>query len=542
MFICADTEDDSPELLAAGKSGFDKRTTGIAALTTDGSQFYNDGNGKEFLDWFCDRPEQHCYFHNLQYDLGNLFAHNLDALDVTMVAGRMIRAKWKQKVFLDSHNIWSMRLADLGEIFGLTKLAMDVRSREYVMRDVEIMVKAMTYAWDMAAKEGIEVLPATIGGLAVKLWKAWGGSNTHDSSLISRKALYGGRVELFKQVSESRPKDNSVAYTDVNSLYPSTMLRLFPGPCESCDDMMDYGVATVDVSIPKGDVGILPYRDAEGRILYPTGKFSGTWCVPELQAMIARGGKITKYHDGIGTNDADYCYKDYMEKTYKRRLASKTKPEKEFWKRMMNHLYGRLGTTGTIGRSVIQTDKNRDEGVPYGNKVMVSYQMPLSEEVNWLHAAYVTCYGRCVLADYIDIIGVDNMIYCDTDSTIFDCPDKVTPFDCSKELGEMKLESWESWAATYAPKMYEYGDKSGQKRSKAKGVPVRLAAEFIASGRAEFDLPYKFREAITFYDRDNSKQLSVWRTVTKKNTSKYDKKILKNNRYYARHINQVGVM
>lgn len=134
--------------------------------------------------------------------------------------------------------------------------------------------------------------------------------------------------------------------------------------------------------------------------------------------------------------------------------------------------------------------------------------------------------GRIALLEYLEKIGADKMIYCDTDSTIFDCPGRAIPFEVGNELGSMKLESWETSCETYAPKMYKAGTKY-----KAKGVPQRLAETFIATGRAEFDLPFKLREAIRFYDRQNKRRLSVWRTVTKEIRQTYDRKNFANNRF-----------
>jgi hypothetical protein len=197
----------------------------------------------------------------------------------------------------------------------------------------------------------------------------------------------------------------------------------------------------------------------------------------------------------------------------------------------MNNLYGRLGTSGIIGRTVHQTKENQNRGPCFGEKVLINYSMPLAEETNWIHAAYVTAYGRIALLEFMEKIGAKNMIYCDTDSTIFDCPDKEIPFPISKELGEMKLESWESECETFAPKTYRVGNKF-----KAKGVPAHLAEKFITTGKAEFDLPFKLREAIRFYDRENQRELSVWRGVSKKKRSSYDKKKLKENRFFPCEI------
>jgi hypothetical protein len=524
-FICFDTEDDSKELLDSGKSGFDKQTTQIAAIKGNGGKYYNRGNVKEFLRWLELQPERFIYAHNLQYDLGNLFGHQLDTLDCTLVGSRLIKAVWGKKCFVDSFNLWPMSAKKIGKAFGLEKLETDsmANDKAYVYRDVEIIHAAVSFVWRFAEQLQLKSVPSTLGGLAVAVWKAIGGENVHDSSALAREALFGGRVELFKVENESP----SVAYTDINSLYPAVMRNPFPAQLEPQRELPDFGVARVLIRIPETDFPLLPVRDSNGRILYPYGTLAGVWTIAEIKAAVEAGATLLKVDEIMGTNESLQPYAGYVNKLYQIRLAATSDAEKLFFKLLMNNLYGRLGATGVLGRTVWQTEKNRCDGIPYGEKVLVNYAMPLSAEVNWSHAAYVTAYGRLALAGYVRQAGVPAMIYCDTDSCIFDCPSKLLPFPISTELGEMKLESWESVALTYAPKMYQIG-----KTYKAKGVPKRLQREYIEHGRAEYDLPYKFREAVAFFDRGNSKRLSVWRKVNKLNRVKYDKKELRGNRYF----------
>lgn len=524
-FICFDTEDNSRDLLESGKSGFDKSVTQIAALSDCGRVYYSRGKVKEFLNWLRRQPEKYIYAHNLQYDLGNLFGDKLDCLDMVLVGGRLIRAKWENKIFVDSFNIWPMSLKRLGTAFDLNKLETDSMSddKSYVFRDVEILIKAMAFAWDFCEPLGINHLPPTLGGLCVKVWKAFGGINCHDSNELSRKAYYGGRVELFKRRNETE----RVCYTDINSLYPFCMVNPFPDAMEDFGQTIPkYGIVSCRVTVPQMEIPPLPFRNEAGRILFPVGTFSGVWTTPELTAAIKRGVKIKKVFECIGSNESINPYQTFVEKIYGARLAATNEAEKLFFKLLLNNLYGRLGSSGVIGRTVWQDEKNKFDGVPYGEKILVEYQMPLSEETNWCHAAFVTAYGRVLLLDYMDNIGAENLIYCDTDSTIFDCPGEI-PFAVGKDLGQMKLESWETRCETFAPKMYISG-----KNYKAKGVPQRLAKQFIETGKAEFDLPFKVREAIRFFDRNNARKLSVWRKVVKENKQTYDRKNLIGNRYF----------
>src|ERR1041384_6265304 len=93
-FICFDTEDDSKELMQAGRSGFEKQITQIAAMTAEGKKYYNRGDVKEFKRWVMQQPQKYVYALNVQYDLGALFADELDTVDVVMVGGRTIRVNW----------------------------------------------------------------------------------------------------------------------------------------------------------------------------------------------------------------------------------------------------------------------------------------------------------------------------------------------------------------------------------------------------------------------------------------------------------------
>ncbi len=519
-FICFDTEDNARELQEAGLSGFGKVVTQIAAIKRNGTRFHNRGNVHEFKAWLSKQPEQFFYSLNIQYDLGNLFGKELDELDCVLVGGRIIRATWRKKTFVDVFNIWPMSTQKLGEKFGLKKLEFDANSEAYVFRDVEIIRAAMEFAWQFVGHLGLKYLPATLGGLCIKVWKHWGGTNCHDSTKLCREAYFGGRVEIFKTHNESA----NVCWTDINSLYPAVMRQPFPDMLSDWEqELPPHGIAQVTVNVPKQDLVILPYRNEFGRIIFPYGTFTGTWTMPEIRAAQEQGTKIVKVHKAYGSETAGFPYTTFVERLYTARLASQSEAEKLFFKLLMNNLYGRLGTKGTIGRTVFQTDENKNSGVPYGEKVLVEYQMPLSEETNWCHAAYTTAYGRLELFKYLKEVGAKNLIYCDTDSVIFDCATKRIPFEIGDGLGQMK-----------------------------KGVPVCLcdnkkkgitcycgAKKFLETGHAVFNLPFKIREAIRFYDRKNSRQLSVWRQVEKHNRQTYDRKRLIKNRYFPCKVNNV---
>lgn len=340
-----DTEDNSPELLKTTNEAFHKRTTQIAAMTDDGGTYHNRGDIPAFLKWLKSHGKCFVYAHNLQYDLGNLFRHEMDCLDVTMVGGRMIKARWNQATFYDSHNLFPMPLRVLGKAFGLEKGQLDTESKEYVMRDVEIVREAVQSLQGFAAEYGV-TLPATVGGLAVKIWKSLGGENWTDTSEFSHESLFGGRVEIFSNGGEGR-----IVYTDVNSLYPSAMLGKFPDAMENHGNTLpEFGAAEVEIDIPAMDIAPLPFRREDGAILFPCGKLRGVWTIPEIKFAVESGAKIKRVIRAFGSKTGTANYAPFISKFYSERLKTTSEAHKLFFKLLMNNLYGQLAVGGEITR------------------------------------------------------------------------------------------------------------------------------------------------------------------------------------------------
>lgn len=560
--IVFDTEDNSAELLAAGKSGFLKRVTQIAALDDKGNRFWNRGDALEFLKWCHQRGGGDVWAFNTQYDIGNLCNKesqlSLDDFDLTLVKGRFIKARLQGLNFYDVRNISGGSVKDLGLAVGLPKFGADYTEKElnkfsaerrvefikfgkmskaelfknkkYVFRDCEIPMEWLKFVQEKILEMGIEKIPATLGGLCVKAFAVGGGENWHEATEQTSSALIGARVELFCTGGRGR-----IAYVDMNSLYPYCMTMNFPTGCDKLEKLEGYGIAAAVVNVPKTiRVAPLPWRDDEGRLLFPVGRFNGVWTIHELKRAERAGVKIEKVDWILGSADGKPYYREYILENYRRRLAATSEAENQFYKLLMNNLYGRLAIGGEVSRSLNLTAENKNSGTVYGKKVLATHKMPLPEFSNYLHAAYVLSYARGVLFDYLTQIPADDLIYCDTDSVIFFCKGEI-PFPVSKELGAMKLESWGSRCTPILPKTYIFDGKH-----KAKGVPRRLAEEFIKNKFVEYESPFKIRESINFFEENNSRKLSVWRKVTKDLKAVYDKKRKnKNGIFLPKIINSV---
>lgn len=591
--IAFDTEDDSKRFSDAKQDhpGYEKICTQIAAIDArTGERFHyrpltNRGRKRgrytetvwdvqPFLDWLEDRGSVRCYAHNLSYDIGNIWRDRLDELDITMVGNRLVRAKWKNVMLLDSSNMWPMPLAVVGKSVGLEKLEFDADNEEYVFRDVEIVVKAMALAEEIASEYGCDI-KSTLGSMAVGIWGSMGGGNWQCSIPCIREAYYGGRVELFR----AEASGDNIYYTDINSLYPSQMLRKFPAgadmwfgekDCDAADRLLRdvrrelYGVAHVDLDIPEDTlIGPLPVkREKTGEVCFPVGAVSGWWTVHEIRHALRAGCRLLKLREAYGSREGEEYYADFVRTFYRLRQAELNKPDGDpgktlFYKLLMNNLYGQLGMRGSVTRSIhltedmVEPDEEGNlillrEGIPFGSKLLTDVQIPLPEHVNYMHAAYVTSYGRLTLMEYMEKVGAENMIYCDTDSLFFTWDRGELPFPLSTNLGEMKLEDRPKWVQTRAPKMYRYETPKKGRVTKAKGVPKKMQDVFYDEGVASFWQPWRLKESIACADRipneddEEVKILGVWRQVMKRKVSGYDKKAFVNGRFVPKRMVDIG--
>lgn len=526
-FVVFDTEDDSPEVTKRGGSGFNKRVTQIAAKTSDGKEFYNEGNIEQFLRWLRDMEPAAVWAHNLQYDLGNVFGDCLDEIDATTIGGRFIRCYWNGIEFRDSFNIWTCSVANLGVAFGLRKLETNVHSKRYVFRDVEIVMRALVFLQRMTEEYEIPRMPCTLGGFAVRIWKAIGGKNWNCDWPFCRSALFGGRVELFR-----KEVHGDLYWTDINSLYPHCMTYEYPVGANDMKDIEGFGIAGCKIKVPEDFIMPLPCRsegpDGEDRVIYPYGMLKGIWTFHELRNAVEHGAKIQKIYDAVGSKRGHKFYAEFVERFYKLRKETKDEAKRLFYKLLMNNLYGQLASRGVITKTVALDDPRLRGGAKtFGTKAFLDLATAPPEHVNYMHAAYVTSYGRLELFRYLKSLG-KRMIYTDTDSAIFE---GTPPFQTGPELGQMKLEARGEYCRTHAPKTYVFDDDYV-----AKGVPKKYAKTFITKKKASYLQPFRYREAAQFFDRGNTHKLSVWRKVTKELRSKYDKKELRGNIYYPRAI------
>lgn len=436
-------------------------------------------------------------------------------------------------MFLDSLNhSYHNPLSRLGEVVGLKKLpsahpwtrgaAFTKHDERYMIRDAEIVVRYMQAIQETYLDANAE-MKSTTPATAMDLWRrnhlveAIPGL-TRGARRYFRKAYFGGRVEIFRMRSKGK-----VRYYDANSLYPTVMQGWYP-------DILDlrgnglHGAVSATVEVPRMHVPPLPLR-ANGKLLFPVGRFRGTWCSCELEYAETLGVRILKEHGRLGSDSLVRPFASYVRDCYSKRMNAKTELEKTTWKFALNSLYGKFGTSGTVERLVDpKTVKRKLDGTEFwiGPLLCISTNQEPPVYANVLWAAWTTALARIQLHKALRAVeraGAE-VLYCDTDSVIFRENGRPVKLSIGKALGQWKCEAEIIEYEARAPKVYRFVTKDGE-TMRAKGVPAECAESFFEGGRACYNKPLRLREASR-----RGLVPNVWIQAEKVLRSGYDKRIM----------------
>ena len=486
----------------------------------DGERHVPFSNPHRAIEWILGEAGEF-WAVNLEYDLINLFGPLLDNLCVLTYGGfGLLKGSiyGKPVKFYNTLRHWPLSVEEMGVYLGFPKLPFDPTNLEYCQRDCEVTYRFISEMMKRYEMMGIEEVKATLPSTALKLFTEkyckvrWVRDGAPDTWNFLSKARYGGRTEIFY----TKPVRGTVYEYDLNSSYPWAMKsQRFPNldtlnTCPKKPDFSKEGVATLTVSAPDMEFPLLPYKEeSDSKLLFPVGRFSGTWTYPEIRKALALGYKIEKWHGSIEYQSMESPFAGYIDTLYTWRLREKGKDELMSYtlKIAMNSTFGKFGEEGelqVISRGVRHTMR----------------QIPKHSNMIW--AAYILAYGRLQLYDCIQKASKKGeVLYCDTDS-VFVRTNKQ-PFQSSKELGKLALKAIHKYTHFKLPKLYRADDNY-----KAKGVPLdrrakedpqRLKRIFFYEGIAEFMKPYRWVEAKKLKEQPN-----VWREVSKQLTSTYDKR------------------
>lgn len=433
-------------------------------------------------------------------------------------------------VMIDSFNFWRAKLAVIGESMGIEKLEMpkaNASKKEwdtYARRDVEILAEAVLRLVDYVNVNELGSIGLTAPSLAMNAYRRRFMKHEiyiHDNiecCQLERDSYFGGRVECF-HVGEVFKKE--IYNLDVNSLYPSVMLNVFPNKLlgmkreatleELKKYMRDYVcIAKVKISSPSET---FPCR-FEDKLCFTKGTFITTLAQPELERAF-RGGFVKDCFE-FAYYEYAFLFKEYVKFFWKERQEYKKQGNKiaeTFTKLLLNSLYGKFGQNGYswVDLSLDTLEKfyqayrvefpkdiyNEHNIVPLCepvNKVMMKglknpvpfraiagktqIKFPIQEHHESFPAvaSFVTSYARERLNDLISIAGPDNVLYCDTDSlfVLKEGYNKLKKQDeiNNLELGKLKLVEISKYLRIYGLKDYIFGDKVVMKGIRSDAIKI----------------------------------------------------------------------
>jgi hypothetical protein len=531
-YLALDTEDDS-------------KGSVFCINFYDGVEHFTFTDQDTALRWLCERPGHiEVWATNLGYDLNNLFCGFLEKLEITYVESRIISARIikAQVYFRDTLNHWKLSVEEMGRRIGLRKIKTRAfKNVAYCRRDTEI-----TFKFIMAMKKEYEkigcTLKATIGATALEYFYSKFCQRPNKEQVMSleellfcKKGYYGGRTEIFY----TKPIEGNIQYFDINSLYPSVM-RDFEFPkLESrhwvrAPDFSKEGMVHASIQSASNKIPYLPWRGNKG-LLFPNGNIEGHYTYFEIRKALELDYKICKIHKALEFREKVRPFVSFVETLYAARLKAQSENDEllsNSTKLILNNLYGKFAQGNMYSQLTPYTDPTKVEGVVYGNLILnkIKGKYPLHTNAIW--SCYVTAYARHRLYQGLSLVENDGglLIYCDTDSIIFESEKKI--IKPSNRLGEFKLEGEYKYAHFKLPKLYCLIPKKGKWIFKAKGIPIKSAANYFKKGKAKFRRPYKLKESL----RRNLSPKKIhelipnyWEMNEKETKSIYDKRIIHSN-------------
>ena len=468
---------------------------------------------------------------NLEYDIGVLLNNKPELkqkFSFVSRGGRMIACRYKTKhhsvTFGDTMNFTPHGVKKLGEMIGLRKLkAPSSWERPKTCEDwkylqeYNIQDSKISYLFMENLRQGFDVLggdiKTTISSTALHIWrKNFYTKKLRSSEFIDEEqaSYYGGRTEAFKRGYFDK-NINPVYVYDFSSHYPASMLELkipIPDTAEKTIDkeLKREGISYVNVVTPKNLlIPLLPVRQ-DKKLIFPVGKFSGWYTHLELRKAKEIGYKINVVKSI--TYETEDMFSGYVTKFY----ALKSKYKKEgneimtlISKLMLNSLYGKFATKLEVEKIVHVKNLSHDEYVDLmerGNKqcgdfIHYTEDMPNTPDyVQPIVSSYITSHARIKLYEAFESVGLENVIYCDTDS-IF-C---LKPINEVEGLGGLERE-YTGGMYVVRPKVYaplNDGDKYKGIRVKGLGREIKDLAMFkkhiLGQKRIDYTRLSKIRES-----------------------------------------------
>jgi hypothetical protein len=327
-----------------------------------------------------------------------------------------------------------------------------------------------------------------------------------------KNAFYGGRTEVLKTYGED------LYLYDVNSLYPSVMLKDIPigNLIKSSDTKLDnyFGFCYVTVEVPEHNNNpVLPFRGDFGNIYNPIGSWTG-WYSSEI-LKTARDFDKTKItvHYGYKFKKGLNVFTKFVNYYFDlKRKAEQMKNDglRMLAKLMLNSLYGRFGLKYILSTTkIVSSFEFKDLSLKY--KVLDSFRFDEENDLEYIRyskepsdiikdldinlynkliskdggeedfitrsipiSAMVTSYASSFMHPFLNIPDND-CYYTDTDSAVLKHP--LDSKYVGDGLGQFKLVAKIKRAYFISPKLYCLVLENGEIIIKSKGVDSKHLTE-----------------------------------------------------------------
>jgi hypothetical protein len=399
-------------------------------------------------------------------------------------------------VFLDSMNWFTESLAETGKRIGLPKMEIDFETctteqlSVYCKNDVQIEFANFKIFIAFLEKNTVARLCYTKAStaMAAYLLRHYHTPiyihNNWEALRLERDSYKGGRCECF-YIGEI--SDENIYIADVNSLYPFVMQHnLYPVKYKGVEHnlavadlrrIVDSMAVVAKVSI---DTTEPVYAVKGDRTIFPVGQFVTALCTPELKYALSHG-HVKAVLDCYTYEQAD-IFTSYVTTMYDIRKRFKAEGQREYeqiCKYLLNSLYGKFGQKAEnwvkIGEAPDEPD--REELIFLNNPRRIMRLRFLLGEVFQLKgygeaynsfpaiAAHVTAYARMYLWHLMQVCGVGNYFYCDTDSLMVNETGllNLSEYLSDTELGKLKIESHFNHLVIRGLKDYETAEKTAIK-------------------------------------------------------------------------------
>lgn len=439
--------------------------------------------------------------------------------------------KGKKKIkCISTTNYFPVSLKVLGETVGLHKIDVDFEGdtheeiKRYCKRDVEIIKAGMEYYYRFIRMHSLGKLMLSRAGQAFGAFRhrfMLAPIHVHrdeEMTNFEKRSYFGGRVEC-RYIGEV--KKGPFISLDVNSMYPYVMRnRMYPTRIVDYQEKPDmYAVRSalrrrcvVAKVYLETDEPAYPFRQ-DNKVIFPTGCFPAYLCTEGLDYALAQNHVI--HIDAMATYEKGNIFTDYVDYFYELKKEYSIKGDKvmtRITKDFLNSLYGKFGqkspcieeeediTCDGYYREVVYdmvTGKEEIITKLFNKRFIVWGEEPAKTSLVAI-AAHVTEYARFHLYRLMQKVGLERVLYTDTDSLKMRKSDyEVLLEDIDNhELGALKVEEEFRYFTIHGPKDYET-----EHHKKAKSVPAH--AEKLAEGEYTYTMFPKqdthLRQGVTRY-------------------------------------------